>query len=159
MHRAANSRWQSASGLFTVSLNRLYCAVTKQVVQFKGVRDASGNHQGVLAAASESPVFSSELLAGHEPGVTNPCPTWDKDLHGKGSLLGHSATHRDHEPGDWSVDLRSGALRFRVRRITPGRRPALVEAGIMPASEGGILPPGWKPGLTGSQGWLPPRFL
>ena len=34
---------------------------------------------------------------------------------------------------------------------------ALVEAGILPASEGGILPPDWKPGLTGSQGWLPPR--
>ena len=38
---------------------------------------------------------------------------------------------------------------------------AFVEAGILPASEGGILPPGWKPGLTGSQGWLPPqaRFM
>ena len=43
--------------------------------------------------------------------------------------------HRDHEPD----------------------AVALVEAGILPASEGGILPPGWKPGLTGSQGWLPPR--
>ena len=38
------------------------------------------------------------------------------------------------------------------------REPALVEAGFQPASEGGILPPGWEAGLTGSQGWLPPRF-
>ena len=51
-----------------------------------------------------------------------------------GSLLGPSTTHGDHEPD----------------------AVALVEAGIMPAGEGGILPPGWKPGLTGSQGWLPP---
>ena len=47
----------------------------------------------------------------------------------RGSLLGLSATHRGHEPD----------------------AVALVEAGIMPASEGGILPPGWKPWLAGSQ--------
>ena len=27
---------------------------------------------------------------------------------------------------------------------------SLVEAGILPASEGGILPPGWKPGDVGA---------
>ena len=34
------------------------------------------------------------------------------------------------------------------------------QASCLP-DEGGILPPGWKPGLTGSQGWLPPpvRFM
>ena len=35
--------------------------------------------------------------------------------------------------------------------------PRLVEAGFQPAGHGGILPPGWEAGLTGSQGWLPPR--
>ena len=50
-------------------------------------------------------------------------------------------------------------LRTLLSRLVPVNRweEALVEAGILPASEGGILPPGWKPGLTGSLGWLPPR--
>ena len=38
-------------------------------------------------------------------------------------------------------------------------QPQLVEAGFQPAGQGGILPPGWEAGLTGSQRWLPPRFM
>ncbi len=34
-----------------------------------------------------------------------------------------------------------------------------MEADFQPAGEGSILPPGWEAGLTGSQGWLPPRFM
>jgi len=45
-----------------------------------------------------------------------------------------------------------------LRQFAPEVR-RLVEAGFQPASQGGILPPGWEAGLTGSQGWLPPRFL
>ncbi len=42
--------------------------------------------------------------------------------------------------------------------LRPVHEPAAVAAGFQPASEGGILPPGWEAELTGSQGWLPPRF-
>ena len=43
--------------------------------------------------------------------------------------------------------------------VEASHEPRFVEAGFQPAGEGGILPPGWEAGLTGSQGWLPPRFM
>ena len=44
---------------------------------------------------------------------------------------------------DWSADLRSGALRLRVRRITPGRRPALRFM-----QDGSVVPAGSSPAIT-----------
>jgi len=45
----------------------------------------------------------------------------------------------------------------RTLPLTPPHEPGAVEAAFQPASQGGLLPPGWEAGLTGSQGWLPPQ--
>ena len=55
-------------------------------------------------------------------------------------------------PGGFMAPMRG------YRIVEAAHEPQIVEAGFQPASEGGILPPGWEAGLTGSQGWPPLQF-
>ena len=122
-----------------------------------------------------SPLFLTELLTGHEPGRARRPYRAGKSVaqvQVKRRLTGDGSPYRPRVFARFMEGARHSAAGGSLHRklsgdaenvpaldaIPPAHEPRAVEAGFQPASEGGILPPGWEAGLTGSQGWLPLRF-